>query len=258
MAELLNPFEATFDLLQNLRDEINELRLALVQERNERVHETGELKDAVAEARRAGAARSEQLKRELEDLRMTHETRFGNMEHSIHDIKGQDTQAIADLNEKLEMEIDQRQVACCVLDKALISEVEKLQRLNRSIAIELQDHKKKAEHFFASTEQTQEGLKLEVDKLCSLVRDNSMARDPHKHFAARPGRPAVTRSPNSSAMTTLFTPRPPSSPPSMRNQSQLDNPQTATSVLPELGAMKHEIVRRSSTKSLKGLNVFSD
>jgi hypothetical protein len=258
MAETMNPFEATFDLLQSLRDEINELRLALVEEQQVRAKETGECRQLMEEARYARNTKFEEVCNTVDELRQAKNARFDKIEAEAIDVRNWMKGQFESLDQKIEAEIDQREVACCTLDKTITFEVAQLQHFDRNVALEVEQHRRLAELFQASVESKHQGLRVEVDKLAAVLRNNSMTRDPHKHFNTRPGRatvaPSVPARPgykSTSPAATLFdqdrpdstreaTSRLPASPPQRGNQLAPDskdgNPQSPglATTLPEL------------------------
>lgn len=241
MSDMFNPFETASDLVQTLRDEIDELRCGLAQERDERVRAIKKLKGAYAETRRLEAAKAKQFQSQ-EDPYDSYEKRLANFEQSLIDIRRQSIDMIEDLHSKIEMEIDHREAACCMIDKALIAEFSHVQKLHQAVAADIRDHKAKAETFFTSTDQSHEKLRLEVDDLYSLLRKGSIHCEPHTDCDAQPARQACMRSSKNSAVVASFiaSAGTPSSPALTRSQVQIDNPQCGEEVLPEFEVIEIE------------------
>jgi hypothetical protein len=187
MTSIMNPFESTFDLLQSLREEINELRLALVDEQHERARETSELRQQMIELKHAKNEKFDNVCNTVEELRQSKNSRFDKLEAYVEEFRGVKNQKYDQLDSKVETEINHREHSCRALDKTIQVEVSNLLAYSQKIDKEVQEHRRLAEIVYDKTKTQHEELRQEVENLGYVLRDNSMTRDPHKHFARRPG-----------------------------------------------------------------------
>lgn len=194
-AQDVNPLEATFCLLKALRDEIREMHEMLDEERQARGSEIADL-----------AA-------QLKELRGTEQRRFGEIDDAIEEMKadtlsrfqklqGQMEQVVKDKLarfEKLEAAVDAEssdsKAMFQAVSKRVTQEAQQWRVRAEMSDRELKDHKRQSEIRGSNARQRHEELHEEVERLAAILRDNSMARDPFRHFTAKPKLPALSATP---------------------------------------------------------------
>lgn len=185
--ELTNPFDSTFELLQVLREEIQEVRLAIVDECHERAQETSDLRQIIIELQHSKNDKFDQVCNTVEELRAQKTARFDKIEAYVEELRHTKTQRFEILDSKVETEINHREHSCRALDKTIQVEVAHILSFIQKIDKQIVDHKKIAELVHTHVKSAHEELVVEVDRLGCILRDNTMTRDPMKHFARRPG-----------------------------------------------------------------------
>jgi len=162
----VNPLEATFCLLKSMRHEIEELREMLDEERRARGGETANL--------------AAQVQERMDQTASVKEERFEILEA------------------KMESESSDRTAMCQAVSKRLTHEASQLRERAETVDKEVQDQKRQFKIHGADDWQRHEDLRMEVDRLSAILRDNSLAKDPFRHFPAKQMLPALSTSTRSS------------------------------------------------------------
>merc|ERR1719492_184582 len=70
---------------------------------------------------------------------------------------------------------------------------------------DIKDHKNEAEVHVSNSRRRHEDLREEVERIAMILRDNTMARDPFRHFAAKPTLRPLSASPSALSTATPLT-----------------------------------------------------
>lgn len=198
----MNPFDNTFELLQGLRDEINEVRLALIEEQQDRARETNELRQQLIEIKDSKHENFDVFFNTVEELKQAKYSRLEKLESYVEEIRHTKNQRFDILDAKVETEINHREHSCRALDKTIQVEIAHVVGHSQKITREVQEYRKVAELVHANVRNAHEDLVQEVERLGCILRDNIMTRDPLKHFARRPGSTQSSASPAPGAMSS--------------------------------------------------------
>lgn len=193
--EILNPFDSTFELLHSLRDEITELRCAIQEEARERMQETSEIRQSLIENKHARNTKFEEVCNTVQELSAAKNQRFDRIEAFVEEFRAMRNESFDELVKKVELEITQRETADRALDKTIQLEISHIAAFCQKISKEIQEHRGVTEVTAVNTKAAHEDLAQEVDKLACILRDNSMTRDPMKHFSKRPGTSSSAQTP---------------------------------------------------------------
>jgi len=198
----VNPLEATFCLLKALRDEIREVRDMLEEEKRARGTETAELAAQLQALRDAKIQRFEETENAIEEMKT-------DMQHRCQKLQVQTEKVVADKVarfEKIEAQVDVASIdhkgMVQAVNKRLAQEASQWRMRADVSDREIKDHKNQAEIHVNNHRRCHEDLREEVERIASLLRENSMARDPFRHFAAKPMLRPLSASPSPSAMST--------------------------------------------------------
>lgn len=165
----------------------------MVEEQHERTRETSELRQQISELRQPKNDRFDEVCNTVEELRQLKNDRVDKIEAYIEEVRSSKNQRFDLLDQKIETEISQREAACRALDKTIQEEYTEVVSYTQKVAKDFQEHRKAAELYQGKCELNHDKLAVEVEKLQSSLRDNSMARDPHKHFRAGNAATVMTR-----------------------------------------------------------------
>lgn len=205
----VNPLEATFCLLKTLRDEIREMRE--VQDEDRRIHgcEIAELAAQLRELRADKDQRLEEVDKVMEEMKGDMFSRFQNLQSHVK-LAVQDKNArFEQLEVKVEEAMAERKDIFQTLNKRLSQEAQVWRVHAETSDRVMKDHKRQAEIYGSNSRQRHEELREEVERIAALFRDNSMARDPFRHFPARSTKlPALCASAPAKLSTDTMLPAP--------------------------------------------------
>jgi len=194
----VNPLEATFCLLKSMRHEIEELREMLDEERRARGGETANLAAQVQELRGAKQQRFKEVDDTIEDIKTDTLTRFQKLQERMDQTASVKEERFEILEAKMESESSDRTAMCQAVSKRLTHEASQLRERAETVDKEVQDQKRQFKIHGADDWQRHEDLRMEVDRLSAILRDNSLAKDPFRHFPAKQMLPALSTSTRSS------------------------------------------------------------
>lgn len=193
--------------MKSLREEILEVREMLEEERRARGSETADLAAQVQELRHAKQQRFEEVDSAIEEMKADMLLRFRNLQVRMEKV-------VADTNarfEKLEAQVE----ADSIDHKGMVQAVSKRMaqeasqwRTRADIADrDIKDHKSQAEVHVGNSRRRHEDLREEVERIAVILRDNTMARDPFRHFSAKPMLRPLSASPSALSTATPLTSR---------------------------------------------------
>jgi len=144
----------------------------------------------------------------VRELRASKNQRFAEIDEAVEGNKAdmlsrfqnlqvQMAQVVADKNarfEKLEATVESESIdrkgMFQAINKRLTQEAQQWRVRAETSDREMKDHKRQAEIYGSNSRQRIEELREEVERIAAILRDNSMARDPFRHFTAKPALPA--------------------------------------------------------------------
>eukprot|EP00927_Polykrikos_kofoidii_P070016 TRINITY_DN6583_c0_g1_i1.p1 TRINITY_DN6583_c0_g1~~TRINITY_DN6583_c0_g1_i1.p1 ORF type:complete len:314 (+),score=44.77 TRINITY_DN6583_c0_g1_i1:72-944(+) len=200
---LANPFESTFHLLRNLRDEIQDLKTELYELRTAKISRFEKLEERFEEFRETTNARFQSLETALEKLRSDTNDGFANTSCTLEDMRTTKRLRFDRLEAALKDEVSDRFTAIQMLDKKVRVETAQLRAHCEATSIELSSHKQKAESDLNFDRQNHLSLRQDVDRTAALLAENSMARDPFRDL----GYANPSSSPTNQATSQVCTSR---------------------------------------------------
>lgn len=202
----VNPLEATFCLLKALRDEIREVREMLEEERRARGSETADLAAQVQELRTSKQRRFEETDNVIDQMKADMLSRFQKLQVQLEHAVADKMARFEKLEAKVESESIDRKGMIQAVTKQVNQEAAQWRVRHEMSDREVKDHKRQAEIHVNNHRQRHDDLREEVERLSSILRDNSMARDPFRHFAAKGTLPALSVSAPSAISTRAGSP----------------------------------------------------
>jgi len=196
----VNPLEATFCLLKALRDEIREVRDMLEEERQARGCEVTDLAAQIQELRGA-EHRFSDIDNAIEDMKADMLSRFQKLQGQMEQVVADKIARFEKLEATMESESNDRKVGFQAVNKRLTQEAQQWRVRADTSDKEIKEHKRQADINGSNIRQRHEDLREEVERLAAILRDNSMARDPFRHFPGKPKLPTLSAS-APSAMST--------------------------------------------------------
>lgn len=187
----VNPLEATFCLLKALRDEIREMREMLDEERQAREREDADLAAQVKELRGTEQGHFGEIDNAIEDMKADVLSRFQKLQEQMEQVVKDKLARFEKLEATVDSESNDRKSMFQAVNKRLTQDAQQWRVRAEMSDRELKDHKRQAEIYGSNTRQRHEDLQEEVERLAVILRDNSMARDPFRHFTAKPKLPAL-------------------------------------------------------------------
>mmetsp|Transcript_104681 Transcript_104681/g.332970 ORF Transcript_104681/g.332970 Transcript_104681/m.332970 type:complete len:308 (-) Transcript_104681:65-988(-) len=180
-----NPLEATFFLLKGLRDELQELRDELAEEKKARTGENKIIAAQVKELKGTELQHHSEVLAMIEELRAAKLSRFEQFESFVDQALSEKATRFQKLETKLEAEITERKGMVQALNKRLGAEAQQMKVRAEKHERDVKEHKRTAELASSGHRQRHDELRQEVERIAGLLRENSMARDPFRHFPQR-------------------------------------------------------------------------
>jgi len=199
----VNPLEATFCLLKALRDEIREVRDMLEEERRARGCETADLAAQLQSLREAKEQRFEEVDNALEDLKADMLSRFSKLQVQLEEAVADKVVRFDKLEAKVDSESIDRKGMIQAVNKRIAQEASQWRVRAETSDREVKDHKREAEIHVNNGHRRHDDLREEVERIAAILRDNSMARDPFRHFSNKPALPALSTSAPSAPISIL-------------------------------------------------------
>jgi len=191
----VNPLEATFCLLQALRNEIGEMREQLDEERRNRSTETAELSRQVRVLTDVLAEPNEDLPASIEKLKDDTLVRIRRLQEHIDKQVSFHAARFEELEEKLGLESNDRKAMLQLVNTRIRQEVAHWKVHAERADREMKEHTRLAEIHGSKSKQHHNDLCEEVNRLSSILCHNTMARDPFRHFGVRPSSAAARSTP---------------------------------------------------------------
>lgn len=201
-----NPLENTASILKGLASEIHELREGLLSEQRIRANEINALRKAFESEKGELPDRVAELTKEIADWRKSHAHRFEKVEQRLSEMDMEVGGRLDRVEAKLDAETEDRLQVCQDLIKKVNADGHQWKGRCGAIERDIADLKKALEQSCLVHAQRHDQCKMDVDKIASLLRENTLAKDTFEHFSARPSTPrramtATTASPGSRSYT---------------------------------------------------------
>lgn len=184
---VVNPFDATFSLLRGLQQEVQDLKAALAQEKEERVSDVTSLAAQLEEAKKSGArTRTESADQHgnITEIDDPLKIQLEKLEKQMEEANSSKIASIQKLQETLAAESTERTTACATISKKLGQEAaqwrSRCEQIDRAVA----ENKKMADAVLAKQKDRHDELVTEVTKHTSTLTNNRMSVDPFKHFTS--------------------------------------------------------------------------
>lgn len=177
-----NPLEATFLLLRGLRGEIHELREQLAEERRARICENKSFAVQLQDLRGAELQHHSEMLAMLEELRAEKTARIDRLEDFIENALKEKAVRFENIEAKVEVEITERKAVIQALNKRLGAEAAQWRVRSEKQDREVKENRRIADLAASGARHRHDELRLEVERIASLLRENTMARDPFRHF----------------------------------------------------------------------------
>jgi hypothetical protein len=182
-ANIINPFESTFSLLQGMQQEISGLRDALAQVKEERIYDVNALKIQVQDLRDDSVSAFQELHQHIQEIVQERHEKIEVLEAQVHEIASKDISQMEQNRLKLAKEVDDRRVSCMAINKKLGIEATQWRSRCEKIEKSVVENRKMVDMFVKKAKERHEDLVIEVGRHATALLDNSMAIDPFRHFA---------------------------------------------------------------------------
>eukprot|EP00408_Alexandrium_pacificum_P039943 CAMPEP_0171279982 /NCGR_PEP_ID=MMETSP0790-20130122/65663_1 /TAXON_ID=2925 /ORGANISM="Alexandrium catenella, Strain OF101" /LENGTH=290 /DNA_ID=CAMNT_0011749183 /DNA_START=61 /DNA_END=929 /DNA_ORIENTATION=+ len=179
-----NPLEATFLLLRGLRGEIHELREQLAEERRARICENKSFAVQLQDLRGAELQHHSEMLAMLEELRAEKTARIDRLEDFIENALKEKAVRFENIEAKVEVEITERKAVIQALNKRLGAEAAQWRVRSEKQDREVKENRRIADLAASGARHRHDELRLEVERIASLLRENTMASGPVQALSA--------------------------------------------------------------------------
>lgn len=198
-----NPLENTASILKGLAHEIQELRDGLASEQTIRATEINALRKAFEDESGELPDRVSALTKEIEEWRKTHTHRFERVEHRLSEVDMEFGGRLDRFETKLHSEVEDRLQACQDIVKKINVDGSQWKGRCSSNERDITDLRQALENACMLHSQRHDQCKGDVDKIASMLRESTLAKDTFEQFVSRPSTPRrpttpTTASPGSS------------------------------------------------------------
>mmetsp|Transcript_86214 Transcript_86214/g.244388 ORF Transcript_86214/g.244388 Transcript_86214/m.244388 type:complete len:242 (-) Transcript_86214:92-817(-) len=180
-----NPLDSTFQILKGLHGEIQELRDIVAQESHSRANDVHSIKLQLDIIRKSGDERLARLDAKAEELTAARAASCSKIEASLSAL----TRSVGDQFTKLEAAADaearERAQETAALKQLVSSEASQWLARCRAIEKRAKEDRRLSDAACRAAKECHETLQADVHRLEALLSDNSMAKDPFKHFGGK-------------------------------------------------------------------------